>query len=761
MPAAPNPPTWRFRRIPPGEKHIGPTHGEHLATGGVVEPLVRESIQNSLDATVTGQPTKMAFSLGTVQSTAGGRFLDALRPHLETDQVARWLPEGLPSRTDSIRFLAIEDSNTRGLEGEPTLWDQTNADGSKNHFFRFWHQVGQPSGEVKRRGSWGVGKVVFSNASRIRTFFGLTLRQGDPSPVLMGEASLVIHKQPNDGSFCHWYGYCAQHELQGTNYVPMPILDPDFVREFSQAFAIARDAPGLTVVVPYVRQDINLNDLACAVVDNFFFAILEGRLEVSLRDGSQSIQLEQSTIDREILNMRWQSRSPKTKEEVGALLRIARWQVNLDDNAYLRLETVGGDSPYALSGDRFPAGSLQRLSEEFTMRSQIAVRIPVCVRPKGGTAETEDVRVVLEREESLRSSNVPHLRSGINISKMRQAGTGVRGLLVVGDDPDTRGGLDKLLQASEGPAHLNWETKGESFDRAKTQYEDAYKIITFMRNVVENLVALLSTPQDVRDVKTLAPYFPDFDQLGTGDGSSPGNRRGGWGRDRPEPTPPAPLPPGVIEGVVRVLSFADRRLVAVHGATVEQFAGAAPGGASLSTAMSNDQGRFRFENIAPGEYRIAAQKFEVGAAQKPVALGADQGLHIELLLRKPAKPKQYIRLQLSTGFRIQGNPEYAGEKKPIRVQLAYAAWGGSKSYHPADFCLTDESLTVSFGGVREAARSELVSSANTLRLTPIADDFFVQVEGFDIRRALNVDVRTLDDPAQNEEADEATEGVAG
>ena len=183
------------------QKHVEPTHREHLAPGGAVEPLVREAIQNSLDVTVEGQPTKVVFTLGDADSASTRPYFDTLRPHLEA--ITRSLPEGIPQPGDAVRFLAIEDYNTRGLEGRVDVRNEMNPDGSKNHFFRFWHRVG-PANEVKRRGSWGVGKVVFSNASRIRTFFGLTLRSSDSFPLLMGEAGLIIHSL---GDIVYdWYG---------------------------------------------------------------------------------------------------------------------------------------------------------------------------------------------------------------------------------------------------------------------------------------------------------------------------------------------------------------------------------------------------------------------------------------------------------------------------------------------------------------------------------------------------------------------------
>jgi hypothetical protein len=46
-------PTWRFRRMQPGEMNVDPIEGEFFSTealDSLADALVRESIQNSLDA---------------------------------------------------------------------------------------------------------------------------------------------------------------------------------------------------------------------------------------------------------------------------------------------------------------------------------------------------------------------------------------------------------------------------------------------------------------------------------------------------------------------------------------------------------------------------------------------------------------------------------------------------------------------------------------------------------------------------------------
>src|SRR5690606_12254609 len=114
-------------------------------------------------------------------------------------------------------------------------------------------------------------------------------------------------------------------------------------------------------------------------------------------------------------------------------------------------------------------------------------------------------------------------------------------------------------------------------------------------------------------------------------------------------------------------------------------------------------------------------------------------------------PRMFVKVLLDDGFAIRGNPEYAGALRPVRVRMAYAAWGGSKSFTEADFSLNDVGMQVSFSGVAEAQRKDLIGAANVLRFTPVINQFYVEVRGFDANRALHVDARALDDEQSEQE----------
>ncbi len=111
---------WVFPRQRPREKHRDPIQGEFFTTesiDSVADSVVRESVQNSLDAKASdsSEPIEVRFTIGNVPSTQVAMFLEGLWPHVAAcDKVA-----GALEKDSMVRFLAVEDFFTTGLRGDP------------------------------------------------------------------------------------------------------------------------------------------------------------------------------------------------------------------------------------------------------------------------------------------------------------------------------------------------------------------------------------------------------------------------------------------------------------------------------------------------------------------------------------------------------------------------------------------------------------------------------------------------------------------
>ena len=115
--------------------------------------LVRESVQNSLDAAIDRQP--------------GGeiRISFKLRAHT-TETIASILADGidrnglLAHHPAGGQLLEIRDSLTEGLTG-PMSFEEIGADGVHGNLLKLVFEIGRKRGEADAGGSWGLGKTCY------------------------------------------------------------------------------------------------------------------------------------------------------------------------------------------------------------------------------------------------------------------------------------------------------------------------------------------------------------------------------------------------------------------------------------------------------------------------------------------------------------------------------------------------------------------------------------------------------------------------
>ena len=79
-------PEWRFRGMQPGEMNIDPIEGEFFSTAALdslSDALVREAIQNSLDARIPGVPVRVRIAFPAPASpSVSTRYFGGLWNHL-------------------------------------------------------------------------------------------------------------------------------------------------------------------------------------------------------------------------------------------------------------------------------------------------------------------------------------------------------------------------------------------------------------------------------------------------------------------------------------------------------------------------------------------------------------------------------------------------------------------------------------------------------------------------------------------------------
>jgi hypothetical protein len=481
----------------PGEMNVDPIEGEFFTTeaiGSITDALVRESIQNSLDAAEGGGPVSVCFSFhsgpgrGVDPREIIGIYLDGLSPHLQARHSGL---QDLPSAAENLEYILIEDYGTRGLQGDILQYDDLDDDVRKNDFYYFWRNIGRTRKESTDLGRWGLGKTVFQAASRINAFYGMTVRKDDGRTLLMGQSVLKIHKVA--GTRYAPYGYFGLFDGE----LALPVEDQEELAGFANRFLIDRiGKPGLTVLVPYPDKEINAPDCARSVIKHYFFPILAGRLIVTIKYAGKKWELNAVSLD----DLLKKSRFPESRGMLG-LLDLARWAIKQPQEAYITLtEPVAGRAP-KLREDLFSSQDLTVLREKFANGERLAYYLPLTIQRRfSKDLMHSGFELYIERDEKLPKAEDHFIRQGITIPEVTALKhKGVRAIVSITDRH-----LSAFLGDAENPAHTEWERNSKKF---KKRYKLGPSTLDFVKSSPREIVKILTQPQKGRDENLLKHVF--------------------------------------------------------------------------------------------------------------------------------------------------------------------------------------------------------------------------------------------------------------
>ena len=260
--------------------HFPPTNGGRVDgfndpgiahfSGTPYSSLARETIQNSLDAKDRpDRPVHVSFEMIYLSPDEIGRVelstaIAACREEVESNDPAQ--PELVRAQEvltrETVPFLRVSDRNTTGLRGE------------------HWRTLVKMQGASFKAdlegagGSFGIGKYAPFAVSALRTVFYWTSFQkgGEDLERFQGKCVLMSHQ--SDGE-----------EVQGTGFygirdgcLDMTTSIPDRFRITNQE---ARPLPGTSLAIAgFMEAQDWRRRVASSVIENFFYAIDRGQLEV-------------------------------------------------------------------------------------------------------------------------------------------------------------------------------------------------------------------------------------------------------------------------------------------------------------------------------------------------------------------------------------------------------------------------------------------------------------------------------------------------
>lgn len=476
---------WKFRELQVGETERNPHEAEFFKLTDPSEAVVREFVQNSLDARVDKDiPVRVRIVLSSVLKNTMEKFLGPeLREHLKASGLFPSYYETL----SCVPFVTIEDFGTTGLGGETDESARPSQGKLGQNFYYFWKCEGISVKTGKDAGRWGLGKTTFHMASRLRTFWGFTVRSDDNQQLLLGKALLKAHRINNRA-----YDYDGYYAKDKSN----PIEDKDLVEQFRKTFSLKRkDEAGLSIVIPAPDSEIDLPSIIRSVILHYFYAIMSGNLEVEINGAAGPMELKASNLTENATKADF-SGTPWENINIKAFLKFI--EKCIQNKEFYQLPQ---ESATQLMIDENSFGeSLDRMRENFAATELIAIRVPVRVQEFGKDFAHSYFHVFAMRDATLKAPQEYYVRSGITIVGIKQLGGRPVKALFVAEDPV----ITSFLGDSETPAHTEWNEKTEDF---KGKYVDASKVLRFIKKSVASIVSLLDLPPKEKQVDFLRDIF--------------------------------------------------------------------------------------------------------------------------------------------------------------------------------------------------------------------------------------------------------------
>lgn len=557
----PKSPHWRFPRLAPAHINQDPVQGEFFtASSDLPQRVVREAIQNSLDARAGSEPVRVRFAFNNDQQAIAApratRYLEGLKRHLIALSVAaedtgrtsapseaKAIGTALSCFDRPMTYLAIEDFGTTGLTGDISA-NPERAEG--NDFWGFFRSVGISTKSEDAGGSWGLGKWVFPDASLINAYFGLTRREREENYLLMGMALLKTHRIA--GSRYPPYGYFAAHSTEDDDeWLALPIdsdRDPDGFLDAVLDLDLRRmDGAGLSVIIPFPKKELKPESIARAVLTQYFFPIVKKDLVVEICAPDSDANPAFETIDSRTIAQAVEAlpaqkddqprRDDESSQSLSGVVRLAAWADSRTTVDYGRLDLPV--SKKSFGGDV----EIEDLRLRFERGERLAFR---CVFPKGvrrreaATANLADFRLYIERDEDLEKGHDYFVRGHLRIPAMDHIDSHrARALISVARDSE----LAHLLRDSEGPAHAKWDPHAH---RLKERWTGGYQKVQSVRRAALLLLQLLLKRGSEAQLDALADLFP-----GDLDPKASKSRDGRAGPRSPDPPPfPDPSPSPIL-----------------------------------------------------------------------------------------------------------------------------------------------------------------------------------------------------------------------
>ena len=507
---------WWFLELPIMAKDSVSVLGEFFTTNSVAsmaDSIVRESVQNSLDAKneeIT-DPVSIRFQVGAAKKRETEHLFGTLWPHLEA-AVKNNDPDGGPDleklltlrELDEFRYLTIEDFNTTGLRGDPR--DPVSDHKDNNELYYFVRTEGKSTKTGENRGSWGIGKYTYVDASAVSTFFFLTGR--DPAggftagPLSMGVVATKTHVL--DGTRYEGYGYLGAVGSYGSDpEVIYPFeSEGNLASDCTEIFGVSRRSePGVSLVVPYIDEELTGVEIFKSVVRNYCVAVALGKLSVVVV-GEQGEEWSLNAGNLESVLEELLTKGDSEAKELLPLVQLVKWGINPGCERVVLGKLPENEAPSWLLNYEMLMGEerSEAIRGCIDGNEMLAVRVPVHIEKKRNSEKIWSHIDVLFFSSDHGTSQLPHYyRDGLRISEVSPSPKTVRSVVLINDAPVT-----EMLGDAEGVAHINWSANTERF---RGKYANGQNWISFIKNAPKEIIRLAQSGDRDEDETALQDAF--------------------------------------------------------------------------------------------------------------------------------------------------------------------------------------------------------------------------------------------------------------
>ena len=499
---------WFFRKKSKNEVERDPGWDEYFTSNrSTEESLVREAIQNSLDAhskcesleSQSGPARVRIYYSGKVKALhkdTYAKYLSGAAEHYAAEDCKIGdLPDG------DCPFVVIEDFHTTGLTGHIDC-DYTNIKKKPPYYRFFWSENQSEKGDGTR-GRWGIGKVVFPIASQLRSFFAYSIREFDePHEILCGKALLSFHTVDNtrytaDG----WWGLQSSGEAR-------PETDLSAIAEFKRAFNLSRtNEPGLSVVVPYVK-DLDWDEIQRVLVENYMVSFVRGDLQVELENGDGEKVIYDSAHLENIEQFLSKLAAQDTKKNTDGKNLLQAFQMiceGLTSPLTFPMKLYQGECPI-WQDNVFDESILAAIREELDKTEAdgetgkpVTIVVPMRVATKKAKRDSIGEFKVVIRRSAGTVARPWFYRAGLYINRVRPHPVANFVSVVLID-----GVVADMLNQAEPPSHSEWRVNTGEF---KDIYKYPFDHIDFIVKAVRRLVDRIDETEKELDRSTLKNIF--------------------------------------------------------------------------------------------------------------------------------------------------------------------------------------------------------------------------------------------------------------